>query len=226
MKKLTIITGGSSGLGLAIAKQLIHENLLLIARDYKKLETIKKELMALNASRQVVIEAISVSDEAKVKDLFRKIKNDYQVENLINCAGLGIFGPVDSIDKGLIERVIEANLIGLILMSKEALMAMRQHGGKLVNIMSTAARVGKVNESIYCASKWGARGFTESLKATYKGSNIDIVGVYPGGMRTPFWSDDQNIDHFMDPEEVAKQVVYVLNTSNNLYVSDIVIERK
>ncbi len=96
--------------------------------------------------------------------------------------------------------------------------------------MSTAALKGNPNESLYCASKWGARGFTESLKAYFKGTNIKVMGVFQGGTNTPFWNKNRDYlskevtDNFMDSEKLAK-TIYNAVTSDGVAVSDITIDR-
>lgn len=107
---------------------------------------------------------------------------------------------------------------------------MKVHGGKIVNILSTAALRGNVNESLYCAAKWGARGYTESLKATYKNTNIKVVSVCQGGMNTGFWDENRNYvpkeksNGWMNPKDVAKTIFDNI-TNEKLNVSEIVIER-
>lgn len=101
---------------------------------------------------------------------------------------------------------------------------------KIANILSTAALKGNVNESLYCAAKWGARGYTESLKSTFKNTNIKVISVCQGGMNTDFW--DKNRDYvpkeksstWMDAKDVAK-TIYENITNKNLNVSEIAIER-
>ncbi len=118
----------------------------------------------------------------------------------------------------------------MILNTTYAVPLIKDKGGKIVNILSSAALKGNINESLYCAAKWGRRGFTESLKATYKGTNIKVIGVYPGGMNTAFWNTNRSYvaeeksAKWMNPIDVAK-VIYENVTNNNLCVADIVIER-
>ncbi len=232
-KKISVITGASSGLGFAVAKKLVQmgENVCIIARNEERLMASKKELLEINEGSKVELKNFDVSDESEVKKCFQSLKEDgYIIDKLFNIAGLGIFGEPTSVTKEKLMRTLDANLIGLILMSTEALKSMSDCGGKIINIMSTAAKAGKANESMYCASKWGARGYTESLKAAYKGSNISIVGVYPGGMNTSFWNGEAitnaNVETFMNPDEVAEQIVFAVANESKLNVSELVIDRK
>ena len=225
--KNAIVTGGSSGLGFAMAKSLLSENInvVILGRNKMKLDCAKSLLEQEDSKASVRSYQVDVSNESEVESFYSRITSaDY----LFNVAGVGVFGDVKEVKKIDIETVLNANLIGLILMTTHFLKSYESVGGKIVNIMSTAAQVGKKNEAIYCASKWGARGYTEALKATYKGSNIKIHAIYPGGMDTAFWANDatlRNVSSFMKPDDVAKQIVQSVCLSEGLYVSDLIIER-
>lgn len=96
--------------------------------------------------------------------------------------------------------------------------------------MSSAAKKANPMGAAYCAVKWGARGYTESLAAALKGSAIRVLAVYPSGMNTPFWARNtgQVVDasNFMDPKEVAEVICSVVKNRNSLNVTELSIERK
>jgi short-subunit dehydrogenase len=99
----------------------------------------------------------------------------------------------------------------------------------IVNIMSTSAQTGRAKETIYCAAKFGARGYTEALRSELKGTRRNIIAVYPGGMKTDFWNipgQDKDLSSFMDPAEVAAKVVNAVLVSDKMIVTDITINRK
>lgn len=172
----------------------------------------------------------SVADEQFVKSVYKELSKDYNIKYLINNAGVGRFGPPTENRKKKIDTVLEAVLVGTILNTTYAIPLMQEQGGKIVNVMSTAALKGNPNESLYCASKWGARGYTESLKAFFKGTNIKVMGVYPGGINTSFWNKNRDCcskevtDKFMDADKLAKTVFDAI-TSDGVAVSDITIDR-
>jgi short-subunit dehydrogenase len=126
--------------------------------------------------------------------------------------------------------VFEASLKGMILLTSEILrLTPEEEELTIVNIMSTSALFGRSEETIYCAAKWGARGYTEALRTELKGTRRNIVAVYPGGMRTDFWKipgQNRDISGFMDPAEVAKKIVDAVIVTNSLLVTDITINRK
>ncbi len=95
--------------------------------------------------------------------------------------------------------------------------------------MSTSALLGRDKETVYCASKWGARGYTEALRAELKGTKRNIIAVYPGGMKTDFYKiadKDRDITAFMDPGAVAEKIVNAVLNADKLVVTDITINRK
>ncbi len=111
----------------------------------------------------------------------------------------------------MIDDVFEANLKGMILLTSEILrITPEKEELTIVNIMSTSALLGRDQETIYCAAKWGARGYTEALRTELKGTKRNIIAVYPGGMKTDFWNvagQNRDISGFMDPKEVAEKIV-------------------
>ena len=86
-----------------------------------------------------------------------------------------------------------------------------------------------MEETIYCAAKWGARGYTEALRTEFKGTNRNIIAVYPGGMKTDFWKipgQNRDISSFMNPAEVAEKIVNAVIVTDKMFVTDITINRK
>lgn len=234
MKEIAIVTGGSAGLGYCIAQELITREMdvCLIGRKEQKLQQAQIQLEKKKQKGEIIYFAGDVSDETFVKTIFSELKMEGRhINYLFNNAGVGNFGCAEDNTKDRIDINFNASLTGLILMSSNALKAMKgDNGGTIVNIMSTAALKGNPNESVYCAAKWGAKGFTESIKAETKNSNIKVIGVYPGGLKTGFWSPEcgmmPNVATFMEPEEVAEVIVHTVMERNSMYVTDITIDRK
>lgn len=222
MKNIVLVTGASSGLGFEIANELVKKghHVCILGRNEVKLEEAKSKL--LKFGQEVVSYALDVSNEKQVNELMNKLKQDYVISHLFNVAGVGVFGKADSFTRADIDRVLSANLIGLMLVTTAFL---RNHkAGRIINVMSTAAKVGKENEAIYCASKFGARGYTESLKRTYKGSDIKVIAIYPGGMATPFWQDGRDTSQYLSAKDVARQTVDVA-LDESLHITELTIER-
>lgn len=232
MKVLTIVTGGNSGLGLAIAKKLVSQgnNIAIIGRDDAKLIAAKRQLETINEKVSVLTFSGDITSESFVIKTFQHLIENWEIKELYNCAGIGRFGKPEANNREIIDITLGASLIGTILMCTSALKAMKKSGGVIVNVMSTAALKGNPNESVYCAAKWGAKGYTEALKAYLKGTNIKVIGVYPGGMKTPFWNDScgmmPDINKFMNPDEVAEVIISAAKERKTMYVSDLTIDRR
>jgi len=182
MTDIAVITGASSGLGFEIAA-------LLRARGMRVVGVSRRgpDIRGDAAKRETAIAALRAAGDAQL---------------LVNCAGSGIFHPAGGYSPDEIATLIDSNLVAMI----QFCVVFAGHVGTIVNVMSTAALTGKPGETVYCAAKWGARGYTEALRAELK--NTRVVAVYPGGMKTPFWSSDpERAASFMDPKEIAAKIV-------------------
>jgi short-subunit dehydrogenase len=173
----------------------------------------------------------NIGQEEDVRNLGKYLaEKGYTVEYLFNNAGSGLFTKAQNSTSELIDRVFEANLKGMILLTSEILrITPEQEELTIVNIMSTSSLFGRAEETIYCAAKWGARGYTEALRTELKGTKRNIIAVYPGGMRTDFWKipgQDRDISNFMDPAEVAEKIVHAVIVTDKMFVTDITINRK
>ena len=194
---VAIVTGASSGLGLSIAELLRSRGAQVIGVSRRATADVSGDA----SKRETAIRAIEAAERLGTIDL------------LVNCAGAGIFGPAGSYDDDAIATINFCELL---------FPRFKEHGGTIVNILSTAALVGKANETVYCAAKWGARGYGEALKAEAKGTNARIIAVSPGGMNTPFWPEPR--PGFMDPADVAATIVDAIERPVD--ISEIVITRR
>jgi short-subunit dehydrogenase len=233
MKKISIISGGSSGLGLEISALLSarRKNILILGRNSEKLDKAVQRLENQTKKNSVCSLVCNIGNESDVLNVCSYLaENQYETEYLYNNAGIGLFAPADSSGSELIDKVFEANVKGMILLTSAILrVTPGEEELTIINIMSTSANIGRAEETIYCAAKFGARGFTEALRAELKGTKRNIIAVYPGGMKTDFWNapgQNRNISGFMDPAMVAEKIVNAVLDSKGMMVSDITINRK
>ncbi|MCE5347391.1 MAG: SDR family NAD(P)-dependent oxidoreductase [Bacteroidales bacterium] len=233
MKKISVISGGTSGLGLEIADLLIKsgKNVLILGRNSEKLAIASERLRKSakdNYAESLICNIGNEEDIRKVEEYLTK--NKFSVEYLFNNAGRGLFIKADASTSDMIEKVFEASLKGMILLTSGILkLTPEEDELTIVNIMSTSALYGRAEETIYCAAKWGARGYTEALRTELKGTKRNIIAVYPGGMRTDFWKipgQNRDVSAFMDPAEVAAIIVNNVLVPSKLLVTDITINRK
>jgi uncharacterized protein len=233
MKKISVISGGSGGLGLEIAELLVRsgKNVIILGRNRQKLDNAIARLK--ESAKNIIIESMICNigrEEEIIKVNEFLSENNLSVEYLFNNAGMGLFTKADTSTAIMIDRVFEANLKGMILLTSGILkLTPEEEELTIVNIMSTSALIGRAEETIYCAAKWGARGYTEALRTELKGTKRNIIAVYPGGMRTDFWKvtgQNRDISGFMDPKEVAEKIVNSVLITGKLVVTDITINRK
>lgn len=221
MKDIIIVTGGSNGLGKAIVDYSLNNNLIVCNLD-------KEETTIDNINYKEFIG--DISDEVFVKKSINEISKLGNIKYLINNAGEPSFKMPTEYCKEEIEKCFKG-LQGMILCSTNVLKEKKEENVKIVNIMSSAALRGNKQESVYCATKWGERGYTESLKTAYKGTTVKIIGVYPGGINTNFYANSRDYvsvekqNTFMNPNEVAKIICDNIFSDLNLNVADIIIER-
>lgn len=211
--KTAIVTGGNSGLGLEIVKELKKKNckVVVVGRTDSDL-------------------TCDLRKYEEIKALENKID---KVDILINCAGIIAYQPLEKHDPQNIADVVNTNLLGTIYMTQMVLPKMiAQNSGIILNVSSTSGLMtgGHSGESVYMASKYGVSGFTEGLKKEMEAEkrNIKVVGFYPGGMNTElFAKSGQNKDtsSFMDPSEVAKIIVFLLERPDSINIDHIVVNR-
>jgi short-subunit dehydrogenase len=233
MKKISVISGGTSGLGLELADLLLKagRNVLILGRNSGRLAKASSRLKKCIKDNSSLALTCNIGNEGDVKKVGEYlIKNMYLVDYLFNNAGRGLFKKAESSTSDLIEKVFEANVKGMILLTSEILrITPDEEELTIVNIMSTSALFGRAEETIYCAAKWGARGYTEALRTELKGTKRNIIAVYPGGMRTEFWNipgQNRDISSFMDPAEVAEKIIHAVLVTDKMLVTDITINRK
>lgn len=227
MENIIIITGGCSGLGLELVKQAMERNLFVcnLARNTEKMKQL--DLMFKNNYKGFIGD---IADSNFVSNSIKEISKLGNIAYLINCAEKTCFKLPTEYNSEDIDISLKG-LKGMILCSTETLKMKNEENLKIVNIMSSAALKGNKQEALYCATKWGERGYTESLKVAYKGTTVKVIGVYPGGMNTEFWEENRDYvseeksNTFMNPKDVATVILDNITNYKNLNVADIIIER-
>ncbi len=227
-KKIAIVTGSALGLGFELARQLIDKGWFVAGIDFNAQRQAELERMFDSGDYRAFVG--DVSDEAFVKESVERIREIGHIDLLINNAGQPSFKKPVAYEGADVDKCLKG-LKGMILWSVETLKADDEQDLKIANVMSTAATRGNADESVYCATKWGEKGYTMSLKAAYKGSSVKVVGVYPGGIDTEFYRDshdyvsEEKQKSFMSPADLARVMLFNLVNDANLTVSDILIER-
>lgn len=186
-----IITGGSSGIGKAVAKLLTQQgaNITLIARDRHKLAQAQQELqqVMVNQTQQINIAQADVADRVSITSVIEQAIATLGAPNLlITSAGIAHPGYFAEIPLEIFEQTMAVNYFGSLYSIKAVLPAMVKHQqGHIVLISSGAGLIGVYGYSAYCPSKFALRGLAESLRGELKPKGIKLTVVYPPDTDTP-----------------------------------------
>ena len=222
MDKAALVTGGSSGIGFAIASML-HENgfaLTLASRTRAKVEVAAEKLDA----HAVAADVANEEDCRRLVDEHREQHGRLDV--LVNSAGVGIAGSVDELETKHIDLQLDVNLRGTILVTAAALPMLRQSRGLIVNIASIAGTGPAGPLSVYGASKAGVINFTGSLGRNEEKHGVRATALSPGFVDTPMtsWAPVPP-EQMIRPEDCAEVVRALLRLSPYARLPHIVIER-
>lgn len=221
--KTAIVTGASSGIGIAFSQFLINKGATVygLARSTDKLQRVQQEL----GDHFIPV----TMDITKHSDIEQWIDQTFSSENapdiLINNAGLGRFAEVDELLLDEWEAMIQTNLSGTFYMTRQIVSLMKQKKNvcHIINIASIAGKIGNPNMTGYNASKFGVRGFSEALFKEVRYDGIKVTCFYPGSIATSFFGDKDIDTHsnMMQPDEVAQVLVNILETPDNFLINDI-----
>ncbi len=229
--KVAVVTGGSSGIGYAIANALAAEgcSVVITGRDEKKLAQAAASIStATDSGAEIVSQVCDVRDPDAVAALFAMVKRRFKrLDILVNNAG--ITQPVLSVADTSIELwrdVIDTNLTSVFLCTKAALPLMNR-GATIVNNLSAGAKQVFPNYATYSASKRGALGFTLSLRQELIPRGIRVMALMPGATYTPMWDDympDAPRERMMTPDTVAQTVLYAVLLPPEANVSELSLD--
>jgi short-subunit dehydrogenase len=210
MNKTIVVTGATSGLGLALIGALKSAGFapVLTGRNADKVR-------ALAAQSDVPGYHLDVSDPQMIEDVTDDITRDLgPVHGLINNAGIWLEGGIETCSAQAIRNVIDTNTTGTILMTHALLPQMLARGrGVVINIVSTGALYTRKSISIYAASKWAIRGFTGCLEVECAPKGVRVMGFYPGKIDTDMYQSagvGRDLDVAMSPEQGAAMVLAML----------------
>ncbi len=233
-ERAALITGASSGIGLAIARVLGEEGyaLTVSARRPEKLETATAGLRDDGIEVQCV--AANMTEEEDIVGVFAKHREAYgRLDVLVNNAGVGIGAPMEEIQSKHLDMQLAVNLRALIIGTREGLPLLKEAGvehGKalIVNTASIAGKGGQAWLSIYAATKAAVINFTQSTHRETGGSGIQCTALAPGFVDTPmteFAKGQVPAEAMIQPSDIGEAVRFLLRTSPNCHVPEIVFTR-
>ena len=213
--KTAIVTGGTRGIGRAIAQELVSAGMAvaITGRDEGALE---KTVSQLNRRKSGIAKGYTcdVRDYDQVKSVFAAIAKDSGgIDILINNAGIGLFTPVESTSPEDFRAVLETNLFGVFYCCHEAIPVMKQRGGGyIINISSLAGANAHPRMAAYNASKFGLNGFSEALMQEVRHDGIKVSYIMPGSVNTEFGGDEPSDEKSwqLQPVDIAQVVMDLL----------------
>jgi NADP-dependent 3-hydroxy acid dehydrogenase YdfG len=227
MKRLegrsAIVTGGSKGIGKAIAFALGSEgaDLVVTARTEKELNATVEEFTRGGLSARGV--PCDVSSEQEVDALITSAVSSLgKIDILVNNAGMGVFKPVAEMTVQDFDAMWGVNMRGVFLATHAVLPhMMKASSGHIVNISSLAGKNSFKGGAGYCATKWGLRGFSSSLMLEVREHNIRVVTIFPGSVDTSFSSGGKHGKNITQPEDVAEAVLFGVTAPQRSMFSEI-----
>lgn len=226
--QLALITGGSSGIGFAIAEVLLSEGMTIAitARKPKRLEKAAEALRAKGG--HVIAVPTDVSLASDVTAFVNHVMDEVgRIDLLVNNAGIYRLGEIVDLSEADWDAVLDINLKGAFLCTKAVLPIMKaQQSGYIVNISSVAGKCGFGSASAYCASKFALIGLTESLLEEGVKDHIRATAICPGYVATPMVAGvDVPQEEMIPPEDIAKLVQSLLHLSPLTVIREIVVNR-
>ena len=222
MERAALITGGSSGIGLAIARALGEDGygLTLSARRPEKLEAAADELRG--EGLDVLSVPANLSDEDDIQRVVAAHSERFgRMDVLVNNAGLGIGAAVADTETKKLDLQLGVNLRGVYLVARECIPLLKEAGAEhrkalMVNTASIAGKHGQGWLAAYSATKFGVVGLSQALHKELAGDGIQVTALCPGFVATAMtdWVEEQvPKDEMIQPQDIAEAVRYLLRTS-------------
>lgn len=222
-EKIVIITGGEHGIGVAISHAFAREGALIIIAGLDEVagKRVEKEI-SLKGVRALFFKT-DLRMEADIIQLFQMVQEGFgTVDVLINNAGVAKFSSPYELSVDAWDEVINTNLRGTFLMSREAARLMRMsNGGSIVNIASTRAFMSEPCSEAYAASKGGIVALTHALAASLAADNIQVNCISPGWIETRDYEALKEADHLQHfagrvgkPDDIARACLFLTSNGN------------
>jgi NAD(P)-dependent dehydrogenase (short-subunit alcohol dehydrogenase family) len=225
--KVAVVTGGTKGIGYAIAEKLLESGakVFICARNKPEL---RHALERLSASGRVEGEICDVRSEEQVRMMLEECARVFGgLDILVNNAGIGIIGKtVEEMSGDEFRQTLETNLFGVFYTCHYAVPLLRERGGGyIINISSLAGQNAHPQMAAYNASKFGLNGFSEALMQEVRQDNIKLSYICPGSVNTFFGGDapSKENDWQLQPEDIAEVVYDLLNMHERALPSKIEI---
>jgi NAD(P)-dependent dehydrogenase (short-subunit alcohol dehydrogenase family) len=230
MTRAALITGGSSGIGLAIARALGEDGygVTISARRPDKLEAAAEQLRSEGID--VLATPANMADEEDIKRIVSEHRERFgRMDVLINNAGVGIGAAVADMETKKLDLQLDVNLRAVYLVARESIPMLKEagaeHGKALIaNTASIAGKHGQGWLSAYSATKFGVVGLSQGMQKELAGDGIQVTALCPGFVATPMtdWIEGQvPKDEMIQPEDIAEGIRYLLRTSSHCLIPEL-----
>ncbi|MFG2888139.1 SDR family oxidoreductase [Streptomyces sp. NPDC048248] len=185
--KVALITGTSSGIGLAAAVSAARAGWTTVAtlRDLSRSDALRKA--AAEAGVELDIRRLDVTDEASITSAVDGVLADYgRLDAVVNNAGAGHLGTLENESVAEVRKVMEVNFFGVLNVSKAAMPHLRTSGGRLITVTSVGGVIGQPFNEAYCAAKFAVEGYMESLAPVAAAHGVSVSVIEPGAVATEF----------------------------------------
>src|SRR5579863_10623742 len=221
---VALITGGSSGIGRAVAQSLVTSGarVAITGRDQRRLTETAREMGVHPIHADVAV-------EADVERTYREVLQQFgDLDILVNNAGTGVFKNLVDFDRKEFEAVFATNVTGAMLMAREAAKHfVKRQRGNIVNIASTAALRGAPKGTAYYGSKFALRGMTECWRAELRQHNVRVILVNPSEVLTDFYPTaglaQKANESKLRGEEIAHAVVSALEMDDRGFITELTV---
>lgn len=208
--KNILITGCGSGLGKILLENKSHN----VFPHFRSIEN--------PPSNSIVGDLRDIN----VLNSLTKFIVDSNINVFINNVGIYLNSPITEISDDELIDVINVNLISSMLLLKRVYSYFKEKNeGLIININSLAGKTPTANESIYCASKFGLKGFSKSIQLEAIGTGIKIVDLYPGAIKTRMTQGRSNYDNLMDPNDIASLIYDIIDNDKTYYQNEIILRK-
>lgn len=226
--KVCLISGASQGIGEALAFLFAGSGykVLLLARDRDKLQSICSEIESQNGVAHFL--AIDLSDTDAMTSILPSFLEQYgTVDVLINNAGLGLFGLMESQTVADYNRVMDLNVKAAFLLTSLVIKGMKeQQKGHVIAVASDVSKRTFAHGSLYCASKYAQEALFSALRKEVRPMGIKVSVVYPGLTNTRFHPEkhpDAVTDRWLTAEQVANAILFIAQTPANVVIDELMI---
>ncbi|MGH9796272.1 MAG: SDR family oxidoreductase [Candidatus Acidiferrales bacterium] len=223
-KQVALVTGGTQGIGLAIAHRLgrMGARIAICARSAPKLKETQRALRAETIEALALPADVTRTDQ--VAGLIEQVRTQLgPIDILVNNAGIGAFGPFHELSEADWDRVLNTNLRAVFLISKAVAAGMiERRSGYIINISSLAGKNTFAGAAAYCASKWGLQGLSGCMAEDLRGYGIRVSVICPGTVHTEFSPHaDKDPGKMLQPDDIAHIVAMLVTQAPQSFASEI-----